>query len=258
MASNDREVYQPGYRSPARFLIPACLVLMAVLICLGLWFFVQSQRSEYRVVDGDTIEVTEWFSTYKVRLIGIDSPEKYNVPLVECYANEATEHLIKLMGDNVKISGPDDSQDDVDKYGRKLRYIYTDDGLTNINQQMVADGYAYEYTYDNAYEFQTEFKKAEAAAREAQLGLWAKDTCSGERQKSESLNSETEIDDQAEAKEVKQDNDCDANYTGQCVPIASHDLDCNSVSGTVEVVGTDIHRFDRDGDGYGCEPEPAS
>ena len=54
--------------------------------------------------------------------------------------------------------------------------------------------------------------------------------------------------------------ECDPNYTGACVPIAS-DVDCSSgkgnrpayVRGPVTVVGTDIYDLDRDGDGIGCE-----
>nr|WP_255313713.1 excalibur domain-containing protein [Mycobacterium malmoense] len=53
---------------------------------------------------------------------------------------------------------------------------------------------------------------------------------------------------------------CDPNYSGACVPIAS-DVDCAGgsgngpayVSGPVTVVGKDIYRLDRDGNGVGCE-----
>lgn len=53
---------------------------------------------------------------------------------------------------------------------------------------------------------------------------------------------------------------CDSNYSGACVPIAS-DVDCAGgsgngpayVSGPVYVTGTDIYGLDRDGDGVGCE-----
>ncbi|MFU1479137.1 hypothetical protein ACM25N_16045 [Roseovarius sp. C7] len=54
--------------------------------------------------------------------------------------------------------------------------------------------------------------------------------------------------------------ECDPNYTGACVPIAS-DVDCASgsgngpayVRGPVRVVGRDIYGLDRDNDGIGCE-----
>ena len=58
-------------------------------------------------------------------------------------------------------------------------------------------------------------------------------------------------------KEVPQ---CDPNYSGACVPIAS-DVDCAGgsgngpayVQGPVRVVGKDIYGLDRDGDGIGCD-----
>jgi hypothetical protein len=54
--------------------------------------------------------------------------------------------------------------------------------------------------------------------------------------------------------------ECDPNYGGACVPIAS-DVDCAGgsgngpayVRGPVQVVGDDIYGLDRDGDGIGCE-----
>jgi resuscitation-promoting factor RpfB len=53
---------------------------------------------------------------------------------------------------------------------------------------------------------------------------------------------------------------CDPNYSGACVPIAS-DVDCAGgsgngpayVQGPVRVVGTDIYGLDANGDGIGCE-----
>jgi uncharacterized protein YabE (DUF348 family) len=53
---------------------------------------------------------------------------------------------------------------------------------------------------------------------------------------------------------------CDPNYSGACVPIAT-DVDCAGGSGNgpayvvgpVYVIGTDIYDLDRDGDGIGCD-----
>lgn len=53
---------------------------------------------------------------------------------------------------------------------------------------------------------------------------------------------------------------CHPSYEGRCVPIAS-DVDCAGgsgngpayVRGPVRVVGPDVYRLDRDGDGIGCE-----
>ena len=46
---------------------------------------------------------------------------------------------------------------------------------------------------------------------------------------------------------------CDPNYSGACVPIVGWDLDCGDIGESVTVEGADIHRFDADGDGSGCE-----
>lgn len=64
----------------------------------------------------------------------------------------------------------------------------------------------------------------------------------------------------APAPAPKPKSNCDPNYAGACVPIAS-DVDCAGgsgngpayVSGPVTVIGTDIYGLDRDGDGIGCE-----
>ena len=45
---------------------------------------------------------------------------------------------------------------------------------------------------------------------------------------------------------------CDSNYSG-CVPMVDYDLDCSDVRGPLRVHGADVHGFDRDGDGVGCE-----
>ena len=58
----------------------------------------------------------------------------------------------------------------------------------------------------------------------------------------------------------KASSNCDPNYSGACVPIAS-DVDCAGgsgngpayVRGPVRVIGSDIYDLDRDGDGVGCE-----
>jgi len=46
---------------------------------------------------------------------------------------------------------------------------------------------------------------------------------------------------------------CDPNYANACVPIVAWDLDCGDIGELVIVVGQDIHGFDAEGDGRGCE-----
>ncbi|BBX68666.1 hypothetical protein MPSYJ_21270 [Mycolicibacterium psychrotolerans] len=59
---------------------------------------------------------------------------------------------------------------------------------------------------------------------------------------------------------LQQSSDCDPNYSGACVPIAS-DVDCAGgsgngpayVQGPVTVAGSDVYGLDRDGNGTACE-----
>jgi micrococcal nuclease len=70
----------------------------------------------------------------------------------------------------------DPSQGEYDKYDRLLAYLYTPDG-TFLNRALIANGFAHEYTYHTPYQFQSEFKSAEASARTQHLGLWAQGVC---------------------------------------------------------------------------------
>ncbi len=70
----------------------------------------------------------------------------------------------------------DPSQGERDKYARLLRYVYLPDG-TSFNKIMISEGYAYEYTYNTPYKYQTEYKIAQKAAQNAKTGLWADNAC---------------------------------------------------------------------------------
>lgn len=133
------------------------------------------------VVDGDTIKVLVDGKTETVRLIGVDTPEtKDPRKPVQCFGIEASNFTKKtLLNQSVRLV-QDDSQQNRDKYGRLLRYIYLSDG-TLFNQLLIASGYAYEYTYRVPYNFQTDFKAAAADAQLNQVGLWNSTTCDGKK-----------------------------------------------------------------------------
>jgi len=134
-----------------------------------------------KIVDGDTIDVIlNATKSSTVRLIGINTPEVVDPRRpVQCFGKEASQKAKDLMkkGDIVYLKG-DVTQADVDKYNRLLRYVWLSDG-TFFNLKMIADGYAYEYTYDIAYLYQNQFKQAQATAQKTKLGLWADSTCKG-------------------------------------------------------------------------------
>ncbi len=131
------------------------------------------------IVDGDTIKVQKETEILTVRLIGINTPETKDPRKdVECFGQEASARLTSLIeGKTVRIVN-DDSQEDMDRYNRLLRYVFLDDG-THINYQMIREGFAYEYTYSNPYKYQQEFIDAQSFAKNNSLGLWSPATCNG-------------------------------------------------------------------------------
>ncbi len=134
-----------------------------------------------KIVDGDTIDVLVENQTVRVRLLGINSPESVDPRRpVECFGKEASRYLKNILGNSIVRLEKDRDKPDTDEYGRWLRYVYMNDMF--INKDMIANGYAYEYTYHNEqYQFQDEFNDAEKSARESQIGLWNKDTCGGKK-----------------------------------------------------------------------------
>lgn len=129
-----------------------------------------------KVIDGDTITVKIGGKNETIRLIGIDTPETSDPRTgVQCFGKEATAKLKSVIGERVSIE-KDAGEGERDKYDRLLAYVYSEEG-TMLNKYMIAQGYAYEYTYDDAYKYQKEFKAAEADAKAKRRGLWAPNAC---------------------------------------------------------------------------------
>ncbi len=130
-----------------------------------------------KVIDGDTITVAMDNGAKTIRLIGIDTPESVDPRKpVQCFALEASRKAKELMeGKRVTLES-DPTQGDADKYNRLLRYVSVE-GIS-INKQLLEEGYAHEYTYqNNPYKYQLLYREAQREAREAGRGLWAADAC---------------------------------------------------------------------------------
>lgn len=130
-----------------------------------------------RVIDGDTIVV--WISDVKktIRLIGVNTPESVDPrQTAECFGKESAQFLKELLEQQWVELKDDPTQQNQDRYGRLLRYVYRDDGLF-INQHIIASGYGYEYTYEKPYQFQEEFKSDQIYAEKNSLGLWTEGIC---------------------------------------------------------------------------------
>lgn len=116
-----------------------------------------------RVIDGDTIAVLINGREEKVRLIGIDTPERGRP-----YFEEATRKTAQLvLGKKVKL---EKDVSERDKYGRLLRYVYV--GSIFVNAELVRQGYAMVYTYPPDVKYSDYFLKLQQEARNAGRGLW--------------------------------------------------------------------------------------
>jgi micrococcal nuclease len=136
-----------------------------------------------RVVDGDTFVLS---TGEKVRLLGIDTPEKYESKKLNKDAEmsgqdkKTIKKLGMLASDYVKgfVEGKkvrlekEPNYDDKDRYGRLLRYIYLEDG-TFVNGKIIRDGYAQVYEKYPISKLD-ELRKYQREARENQRGLWGK------------------------------------------------------------------------------------
>ena len=116
-----------------------------------------------KVIDGDTIEIE---GGQKIRYIGIDTPElKGN----ECFAREARDKNKELVeGKRVRLQK---DVSETDRYGRLLRFAYTEKG-DFINNVLIKEGYATAVTFPPDVSYQQLFKTSEQEARDANRGFW--------------------------------------------------------------------------------------
>ena len=108
-----------------------------------------------RVLDGDTIDVTidlgfDLYKKERVRIAGVDTPEKRTRNLEEKAlgidaTNWVKEKLDGAIDGNDELSIRTELVGGVGKYGRLLGWLYIGDGDVSLNEQMIDEGYAWEY-----------------------------------------------------------------------------------------------------------------
>jgi endonuclease YncB( thermonuclease family) len=118
------------------------------------------------ISDGDTITLlTEDKQQLKVRLAGIDTPEKK-----QAFGTKARDHLAsRIFKQDVEVD-----LRKKDQYGRYLGVIYI--GGVDMNQSMIQDGYAWFYKHyakEQPKEEALRYANAERDARLKKRGLWA-------------------------------------------------------------------------------------
>lgn len=111
------------------------------------------------VFDGDTLELVSAGEKIRVRLFGIDTPERG-----QPWADESRSALrARVQGKQVRVN-----EVETDRYGRSVGEVYADDVC--VGCELVRDGHAWVYRHFNDDPVLLEL---EAQARAAERGLWS-------------------------------------------------------------------------------------
>jgi endonuclease YncB( thermonuclease family) len=182
------------------------------------------------VVDGDTVDVRLASGrTERVRLIGIDTPERG-----QCGAAKATAYARSLAQSRTAVLQGDATQATRDRYGRLLAYVWV--GGRDLGFRQLTRGLAKVYVYDRPFRRLAPYQRAERVGQTRGDGIWR--ACGST----------------ATPPPPPHTGNCDPSYPDVCIPPPPPDLDCKDVPYTnFRVVGADPHHFDGDRDGIGCE-----
>lgn len=140
------------------------VLVMGLMFFGALFFLARAEKEEAfvtRVIDGDTLELN---TSEKVRLLGINTPEKG-----EPFYSEAKQRLENLVLNKKVLMEKD--EEDRDKYGRLLRYVYIGDEMVNII--LLEEGLATVYIVRPNGAYSTFFRDVEENAMISRKGMWS-------------------------------------------------------------------------------------
>lgn len=253
-------------KHPLLSLLIFCL-LFAVPACAQ-----EATLNVARVIDGDTFELSDG---QKVRLIGVDTPEKYTSSKLRRDAQRTgqDEATIRALGErasahaNSLVEGrrveleydpANAATGHRGRYGRTLAFVWVLDERGRrsylVNARLIQDGYANALTrYPYATERQAQFRRLERAARAAGRGLWADGALAGQgveassRRASPRGSSASDVATSSDKAPLQEDKDC-SDFAKQ-----------ETAQNFYEAAGgpeRDPHRLDGDGNGLACERLP--
>lgn len=138
------------------------LYLMVCLLFAGLSHAQSTiQGKVVGIADGDTITVLQNFKQYKIRLYGVDTPEKK-----QDFGQKAKKFTSDMaFNQQVKVVAYD-----TDRYGRTVGVVYVDHKC--LNQELIKNGFAWVYKRYCKGPFCNDWLQLEHEARENKLGLW--------------------------------------------------------------------------------------
>jgi len=141
-----------------------CVIMRVYIFALVSVFFLSCVPLEQngkvvKVVDGDTFDIVDENKTTRIRLFGIDAPERG-----QAFNKRARAFMDSLVaGKQIRVVVRDK-----DRYGRTVGDAFLSDG-TYVNAEIVRAGYAWQF---RKYSTDPEVARLENAARSQRLGLW--------------------------------------------------------------------------------------
>lgn len=135
------------------------MVLLRVIILIPFFLVPEFKGEVTAIIDGDTIEVLRDGKAVRIRLNGIDSPEKS-----QPFGMKAKQFMSDLIYEKKVVI----KEKEIDRYGRLIADVYLQDG-TWVNKSLVENGLAWHYKY---YSSDAELALAENLAKISKTGLW--------------------------------------------------------------------------------------
>lgn len=117
------------------------------------------------IADGDTITILEGNTTHKIRLMGIDAPEKK-----QAYGNKSKEYLAQaIAGQHVTVD-----YNKRDRYQRIIGKVIYQGQDMNLRQVQLGMAWHYkQYEREQEVEDRSKYAQAEYLAQRDKLGLWS-------------------------------------------------------------------------------------
>ena len=203
-----------------------------------------------KVVDGDTIDVSINGQIYRVRYIGMNTPES-NEPC----GNDATVANVNLVSGQTVTLVKDISE--TDRFDRLLRYVYVGDIF--VNAELVAQGYAEAARYPPDIAHAEFFEGLEAQAAAANIACWTTgvfDDTGGGGEGFTPTSVPVSTSPPAATSPPASVCDCSGNLYS-CSDFNTHNEAQACYAYCIGVVGSDVHRLDgSDTDGLACEGLP--
>ena len=134
------------------------------LIAYSSWAAEPHQAKVIGISDGDTVKVLHEGKQIRIRLYGIDTPEKSQE-----FGNKAKQFTAeRVFGKTVKVIPID-----TDRYGRTVVLVQLLDDNGTLNEALVRYGYAWVYRKYFKADFCSAWLDHEQTAQASGRGLWA-------------------------------------------------------------------------------------